>query len=75
MNQEVCEGSTLGCGICPCVISNLQEESGVSMTGGVLVVKMQVIIKLVVYVYSDNQVWHLVSYQDAVSRLSELKNV
>ena len=27
---------------------------------------LQVIIKLVVYVYSDNQVWHLVSYQDAV---------
>jgi len=75
MNQEVCEGPTLGCWIYPCVISNLQEESGVLMTGGVLALKLQVIIKLVVYVYSDNQVWHLVSYQDAVSRRSELKNV
>ena len=55
--------------------SKFQEESRVSMTGGVLSLKLQVIIKLVVYVYSDNQVWHLVSYQDAVSRLSELKNV
>ena len=66
MNQKVCEGPTLGCWICPCVISNLQEESGVFMTGGVLALKLQVIIKLVVYVLSDNWVWHLVSYQDVV---------
>ena len=66
MNQEVCEGPTLG-GL-DMFMCYLQVSRGklVVHDRGSSVVALQVITKLVVYVLSDNRVWQPGSYQDAV---------